>query len=289
MVKATRQHAGIIWLASFPKSGNTWTRAFMHNLLKIMHGETSGLASVNNMAEFSTWDISGKLYEEILGKPAKEATRIEIAAARPKAQAVIAERSQGLILVKTHNALILDRGVPTINFAVTSGAIYVVRNPLDVAISYAHHLARKIDYAIDAMEIFNAETRVNDKVVYEVYGSWSQHVASWTKKPHRAIYVMRYEDMLEKPLDTFGKLAKHLLLSPTPAQLKKAIELSSFDRLKKLEQEEGFVEKPKHAERFFREGRSGQWRDQLTKEQINRIVVAHSEQMRRFGYLPLPN
>ena len=289
MVKATRQHAGIIWLASFPKSGNTWTRAFMHNLLKIMHGETSGLASVNNMAEFSTWDISGKLYEEILGKPAKEATRIEIAAARPKAQAVIAERSQGLILVKTHNALILDRGVPTINFAVTSGAIYVVRNPLDVAISYAHHLARKIDYAIDAMEIFNAETRVNDKVVYEVYGSWSQHVASWTKKPHRAIYVMRYEDMLEKPLDTFGKLAKHLLLSPTPEQLKKAIELSSFDRLKKLEQEEGFVEKPKHAERFFREGRSGQWRDQLTKEQINRIVVAHSEQMRRFGYLPLPN
>ena len=282
----TKQTAGIVWLASFPKSGNTWTRAFLHNLLKIMQGETDGLTSVNKMAEYSTWEMGAKLFDQILGKPATEATQAEIAAARPKAQAELAGQSEGMILVKTHNALVLDRGFPTINFAVTSGAIYVVRNPLDVVISYAHHMSRTIDQTIKAMEIRGAETAVNEKVVYEVYGSWSQHVESWTKKPHRAIYVMRYEDMLANAAATFGKLARHLLLNPTPAQLKKAIELSSFDRLQKLEQEEGFVEKPKTAEKFFREGRSGQWQEKLTDEQVNRIIAVHGEQMARFGYLP---
>ena len=287
MPDVTKQPAGIIWLASFPKSGNTWTRAFLHNLLKIMQGESDGLTSINKMAEYSTWEISAKLYENILGKPIAEATRTEIAAIRPKVQTELAARSEGMILVKTHNALVLDRGFSTINFAVTSGAIYVVRNPLDVAISYSHHLGRTIDETIKAMEFRGVETHVNEKVVYEVYGSWSQHVESWTKKPHRAIYAMRYEDMLDKPAETFGKLCQHLLLNPTPSQLEKAIELSSFDRLQKLERDEGFVEKPKAAEKFFREGRSGQWREKLTDEQINRIISVHGEQMARFGYLPL--
>lgn len=287
LTNTKKKHAGIIWLASFPKSGNTWTRAFLHNLLKIMQGESDGLTSVNKMAEYSTWEIGAKLYEKILGKPVGEATRAEIANARPLAQAELAGQSEGMILVKTHNALVLDRGFSTINFAVTSGAIYVVRNPLDVAISYSHHVSRTIDQAIKAMEIRGVETHVNENVVYEVYGSWSQHVESWTKKPHRAIYVMRYEDMLDNPAVTFGKLAQHLLLNPTPDQLEKAIELSSFDRLQKLEQDEGFVEKPKAAEKFFREGRAGQWQAILTGEQINRIIAVHGDQMAKFGYLPL--
>lgn len=286
MVDVDQKGAGIIWLASFPKSGNTWTRAFLHNLLKVMQGETGGLSSVNKMTEYSTWDINSKLYEKFLGKSVTDATPTEIALARPKAQAELSKQSDGMILVKTHNALVLDNGVPTINFAVTSGAIYVVRNPLDLVISFAHHFSTSIDDAIGSMEKTGKKSAVSERVVYEVYGSWSQHVESWTKKPHKAIYIMRYEDMLDKPLDTFGKLAKHLLLDPTPEQLLKSIELSSFDRLRALEDEEGFVEKPKKAERFFREGKSGQWQSLLSDAQISRIVSTHNEQMRRFGYLP---
>jgi hypothetical protein len=107
------------------------------------------------------------------------------------------------------------------------------------------------------------------------------------RAPHPAIYVMRYEDMLAEPEKTFGGLARHLLLDPTPAQLREAIERSSFDKLKEQEDKEGFREKPKQAERFFREGRAGQWKEVLTKEQVDRIVRDHGEQMRRFGYLPL--
>ncbi|HEX6866707.1 MAG TPA: sulfotransferase domain-containing protein, partial [Caulobacteraceae bacterium] len=236
---------GILWIASYPKSGNTWTRALLNNLLKIIQDEDEGAPqNINRMNEYTIWDISAKPYEKILEKPPKDVDRAEIARIRPQVQEMIAERTDGLAMVKTHHALVMDRGVPTINFAITSGAIYIVRNPLDVAVSFASHLGSTVDRAITEMGIRNLETGVSETSVYEVYGSWSQHVESWTRKPHRAIYVMRYEDMLERPMETFGGLARHLLLPATREQLQLAIDRSSFDELKKQEEEEGYREKP---------------------------------------------
>ena len=120
-------------------------------------------------------------------------------------------------------------------------------------------LNRPIDYAIEQMGTENVETEVTERTVYEVYGSWSQHVSSWTRKPHRAIHVMRYEDMLADPPKAFSGLVRHLLLDPTPEQLACAVDRSSFQRLQEQEDSEGFREKPKAATRFFREGRAGQW------------------------------
>ena len=154
-------------------------------------------------------------------------------------------------------------------------------------ISYAHHLGKGIDFAIDFMNMKNAETPITEKQVYEVYGSWSQHVTSWTRKPHPAIYVMRYEDMLAEPQKTFGALARHLLFTPSESELADAIDRSSFERLREQEEKAGFKERPEKAERFFREGRAEQWKDVLTPAQVQRIVDAHGGQMRRFGYLPL--
>jgi hypothetical protein len=276
---------GLVWIASYPKSGNTWTRSFLHNLLKIVRGEGEDAQDINRMNEFTTWDVTAKAYEKYLRRPPKEVDRTAIAAIRPKVQADIADRTDGLAFVKTHHALVADRGVPTINFEVTSGAIYIVRNPLDVAISFAHHMSTTVDNAIEQMAVTGLETAVTEKSVYEVYGSWTEHVRSWTRKPHRAIYVMRYEDMLERPVETFGALAHHLLIAPGDAELAAAIDLSSFDRLRQQEEEAGFREKPKEADRFFRQGRAGAWREKLTRRQVRRIVAAHGEEMLRFGYV----
>lgn len=276
---------GLVWLASYPKSGNTWTRSFLHNLLKVVRGEGEDAQDINRMNEFTTWDVTAKTYEKCLGRPPQEVDRAAIAAIRPKVQADIADRTDGLAFVKTHHALVNDRGVPTINFEVTSGAIYIVRNPLDVAISFAHHMSATIDDAIEQMAMAGLETAVTEKSVYEVYGSWTEHVRSWTRKPHRAIYVMRYEDMLERPAETFGALARHLLIAPTDADLAAAIDLSSFDRLRQQEEESGFREKPKGADRFFRQGRAGEWREKLTRRQVRRVIAAHGEEMLRFGYV----
>jgi hypothetical protein len=278
--------SGIVWLASFPKSGNTWTRAFLHNLVHVTSGEAAA-QRINELNQFSSTSAAKFLFEEVLGFSPTEKHLEQIAAARGRAQQYIADLVEGLIFVKTHQALAVDRGHPTINFSVTAGAIYIIRNPLDVAISYAHHLSRSIDATIDIMNLKNMETAVNDKQVYELYGSWSQHVLSWTRKPHRAIYVMRYEDMLAEPRKTFGGLARHLLFKPSESELADAIDRSSFDRLREQEEKEGFRERPEKAERFFREGRTDQWKEVLTQKQVQRIVDAHHEQMQRFGYLPL--
>lgn len=276
---------GIVWVASYPKSGNTWIRAFLHNLFDILNGADTAEHDINAINEFTAWDLSASRYERHLGKPPLEATRAEIAAVRPVVQAEMADNTQGLALVKTHHALVTDRGYPAINLKVTSGAIYAVRNPLDVAISFSHHMGVSLDDAIERMATANTETAVTDTAVYEIYGSWSQHVESWTARPQRAIHVVRYEDMLEKPIITFGGLARHLLLSPNAVQLIEAIDRSSFRALQRQEAKNGFREKPDTAETFFRVGKAGQWKDVLSRRQIRRIVEAHGAQMRRFGYL----
>jgi len=282
--KATQLH-GILWLASYPKSGNTWTRNFLHNLLNILEGIDEDVQDINKMNELTFWEISAEPYEKLLGKPVTLATREEIAEIRPKVQELIAGRVDGLAMIKTHHCLVTDRGHPVINTKVTAGAVYIVRNPLDVAISLANHISGTIDDAIDMMGARGTETLVSERSVYEVYGSWSQHVESWTRKPHQAIYVMRYEQMLADPEKTFGALARHLLLKPKPEQLQLAIERSSFDKLRKQEEESGFKEKPEKAERFFRSGKSGEWQDKLTRRQVREIVSTHHAQMERFGYL----
>lgn len=281
----SQPHArGILWLASYPKSGNTWTRAFLHNLFGLIEGKGEEY-DINKINEFTTWDIRLEAYRRHMDVEPTTETRELIASVRPKVQADIAAATQGLAIVKTHHSLVDDRGYPTINFQVTSGAVYVVRNPLDVAISFAHHMAAPIDQAIEHMAIKGYETPVTDRTVYEVYGSWSEHVGSWTRRPHRAIHIMRYEDMLTDPKVTFGKLTRFLLMSPTADQLQRAIELSSFKRLQEQESQHGFREKPEKAEKFFREGRAGQWRDVLSRRQIRKIVQAHHKQMSRFDYL----
>jgi (2Fe-2S) ferredoxin len=96
---------------------------------------------------------------------------------------------------------------------------------------------------------------------------------------------MRYEEMLADPFATFGRLARHMLLRPTDAQLHDAIERSSFENLRKQEDERSFKEKPEKAERFFREGKAGQWHQTLDRRQVRRVVQRHHVEMRRFGYL----
>jgi hypothetical protein len=283
---AAELRSGFVWLASYPKSGNTWTRAFLHNLIKTIFDEDD-IQDINGLNRF-TVSVGGRdLYAEMLGFKPTDRHREQTAAVRHRIQRYVAEQFEGLIFAKTHQALMVDRGSTTIDFEVTAGAIYIVRNPLDVAISLAHHLGQSVDGAIAIMGTRNIELDVTETQVHEVIGSWSQHVLSWTRKPHRAIYIMRYEDMLAAPKATFDALARHLLMSPTAAQLADAIDRSSFDKLRAQEDVDGFRERPRHAGRFFREGRAGQWKDILTAQQIDRIVRDHGEQMTRFGYLPV--
>lgn len=272
---------GLVWLASYPKSGNTWTRHFLHNLLE------SGNAphDINRLQGKTTWDSAGKWYVPYLEKPLDACTHAEVSAARAQANAAMAKAAgNGLLFVKTHNALVSDEGYPMIAREWTAGAVYIIRNPLDVALSYSHHLNASIDRTIAWMGTPGQRTTNSERMAYECLGSWSENVASWTRKPHPALHVMRYEDMLVNPLKTFSALAAFLRIPASPAQIEQAIEASSFEKLKAMEAQQGFKEKPDNAKQFFRAGQSGQWRENLSDMQVQRILTDHGEQMQRFGY-----
>jgi hypothetical protein len=206
---------------------------------------------------------------------------------RPQVHQDIADsRDRGTIFTKTHNMFGHYDGVPVHNISVMAGAVYVVRNPLDVALSVADHFGLTIDEAIDFMANEETGTPTNEENMAGYMGSWSTHVTSWTMQPHPAIVVIRYEDMQDKPIKAFGSVAKLLGFGKDKNRLRKAIQFSSFRELRKQEQAEGFVEKSPNSSHFFRKGSKNQWADSLSEEQVARIVSRHREQMQRFGYIP---
>ena len=169
---------------------------------------------------------------------------------------------------------------------VSAGAIYVVRNPLDVAISFADFRGVSTDTAIANIGTSGASVATTDEQVFTLPGSWSENVSTWTLVKDPSLLVVRYEDMVDRPAETFGTIARHVLMKHTAEQLGAAIAQSSFATLRVLEEESGFSERPANVKRFFREGGHGQWRGLLTQPQIARVVADHREQMMRFGYLP---
>jgi hypothetical protein len=275
----------IIWVASFPKSGNTWIRVLLHNLLREMKTPTCDALDINRLNESTAWEIPVAPYARLLGRPLDQASPREIAEIRPRVQARLAASRSQPFLVKTHLCVGKDWETPTINLDATLAAIYIVRNPLDVAISYAHHSGISIDAMIANMANPGLRTPGDSANVYEVLGSWSEHVGSWIGLNKRPVHILRYEDLLANPLRPLAMLARFLGLEPNDEQLKTAIAKSSFAEMSRQEAEHGFKERPPSSKVFFREGRAGQWRDVLTQSQIAEVVRAHEPMMQRFGYL----
>ena len=271
----------IIWLASYPKSGSTWLRAFLHNFLL----NTDAPHSINEMSRLCTFDSSGFRYEKIAGKPVSQLSREEAAQLRPAVHKMMTEVSPDNVFAKTHNAMANDCDVPMITMDHTAGGIYIVRNPLDVVISLADTQKLSIDGAIEIMEV-NTETENSDAAACEFRSNWSGHVEGWTGKPSPGLHIMRYEDMQEKPVEAFGQVAAFLGVKPPQVRVERAVRYSAFDELKSQETKHGFVERLGHEKEFFRQGKTDQWRGILSHAQVKRMVDVHRQQMSRFGYLP---
>lgn len=274
---------GIVWLASYPKSGNTWVRAFLHNLLR----GASAPVDIDSLGEFTLGDTERKWFERLTDKPYDELTKEEQAVLRPRVHDMLIRTSPDSVFVKTHHFLGEDCGVPLISMEHTAGAIYIVRNPLDIAISASHFYGKTMDEAIAFLANDNAHSGGSADQVYHVITSWSNHVRSWNQNPTPRLLVVRYEDMLGKPQKTFAGITRFLGLKPPRDRLQRAIRFSSFNVLRGQEDRHGFRENMfGSGDSFFRKGTLGQWKKALTPEQVARIVSDHRRQMERFGYVP---
>ncbi len=282
----TIRESGIVWIASYPKSGTTWVRIFLYNLVNIMRGREAEL-NANSLAEFAPWDvaIAAQEYRRIHSSAAPTCSLQEILPLRIQSQAKLAKARGGIVFVKTQWALGQFLGYSSLNHAVTRGAIYIVRNPLDVVISMSHFFNWSIEQTIEHLGRRNASLRLR-QFEWDLLGSWSDNIDSWTRESSAEIFVVRYEDLLSDPEIWFSAMCHHIFADhpPTSLQVRNAIELSSFENLKTREIKHGWLDRPGQ---FFREGRAGQWKNNLTNKQIDRLVATHHEQMTRFGYLPL--
>jgi hypothetical protein len=275
----------ILWLASYPKSGNTWLRAFLANLV----ANRAEPLRPSELRNYTDEEVKAERFSELAGRPNTELTTDEIAALRPQVHALIAQRAQGTRLVKTHNLCGSFNGHALFNWQVTAGAIYVLRNPLDVVVSMTHHFGLSVEEAIDRLGDERVASTNDELFVSHIIGSWSQHVAGWADVAARApdkMLVLRYEDLLDKPAKNFARAAKLIGLGRDKARIERAVKHASFGTLSALEKREGFVEAVDEKTAFFYKGRANQWRDVLTREQIARVVHDHREQMARFKYLP---
>jgi hypothetical protein len=275
----------ITWLASYPKSGNTWFRIFLTNLLN----EEDGPADINDLEKTPIASARG-IFDDVMGLEASDLDADEIDHLRPDLYLNLAENADSPLYMKIHDAwTTLPDNRPLIPRDATDRALYFVRNPLDVAVSFAHHNGWDYDRSIekmadDSFTFCGNPKRLHNQLRQKVL-SWSGHVESWTDGPSFPVHVMRYEDMKTSPLETFTKAVSFMGLPHSSDQIEKALAHSAFDVVRKQEEQDGFKEKSPASARFFRKGQTGSWRAELNETQAERIVSDHFAVMRRFGYL----
>jgi hypothetical protein len=288
-----------IWLASYPKSGNTWFRMLVANLSakdgKPMDindlPERGGIASARGPFDYLTLIDSGLLAHE------------EIDCLRPRVYEELARGSQDdeydepqsappVRFVKVHDAYTLTpKGEPLLAGARgADGAIVIVRDPRDVAPSLAHHNHSTVDSTIaflnDPKAAFCGKPDRQHNQLRQLLPGWSGHVASWLDQRDIPVHLLRYEDMKADTSASFTEALAFAGMSATAAQIAQAVALSDFAMLREQEQSKGFREAPRPAAsgNFFRRGETGAWRDELTAEQVACIEAAHAPMMRRLGY-----
>ncbi len=192
----------IIWIASYPKSGNTWMRAFLANYVL----DRREPLPINELGAFSLSDTRPRFYQQAAGKPIAEISETESVRLRDRAQELIAKARPHDHFVKTHSQNSVHRGVMLINRTVTKGAICIIRNPLDLVSSYAGHFNLSVDQAIEAMADPSNSTIDAEHRIFTLLGHWSDHVTSWRDAKDFPLIMVRYEDLLARPRDGFRQI-----------------------------------------------------------------------------------
>lgn len=275
---------GLSLLCSYPKSGNTWLRAVLASVL----GESP--IKLQEGLPFKVFDQRSH-FDDLMGIDSSDLTTAEIDAVRAAYCRAMAAAPDLPRIWKVHNCFQppsteLEPPFPPDSL---ESVIYIVRDPRDVAVSFAHHVSKSIDEAISRMENdkqrMASNTSALNPQLSQYLSSWSLHVESWLDAPDIKLHLMRYEDMVGNPHVAFSEALRFLGIGFGSEKLEQALAACRFDVLQASEQKEGFRERPRRVRSFFRRGVAGGWRDSLTAEQEQRIVARHGMVMRRLGYL----
>lgn len=278
---APQRLKNLVWLASYPKSGNTWARIFLANYLL----GTDQPVPINQVHRIGIGDSVAPAYRKLAGGRFDPADTMGHLRQRESVLRAVAANGADVNFVKTHNAVGRAFGIELIMPRFTRAAVYILRNPLDVAVSYARHYAMTPAEAAQAISRSDNSVAADPTSVAQYLGTWSDHVRGWTGTRDFPVHVMRYEDMKADPHRAFAALLGFLGIPADPAKLDRAIRFSSFDEMKRQEQAGGFVERSPNSDRFFHSGETGQWKGALSPEDIALLRERHGAVMAKHGYL----
>ena len=279
----------IIWLASYPKSGNTWVRLFLKSYLS----DDKKKFSINekrddefkierfpNIKVFKDMQINYDNFFEISKNWITIQDRINL--------------NNRLNILKTHNAMCTVNKNKFTNKENTLGAIYIVRDPRDVAVSFSYHMGKTLTEIVNNMidkeyliseSDFTTEKKVSGSTLLS---SWSNHYNSWKNYKSIKSIIIKYEDLVRNTADKFYEIVLYLNeLYGTKVDEKKilkSIELTNFKNLQNLEKEHGF-EEITISKTFFREGKIGSWKQKLDEKLSKKIENEFKNEMIELGYL----
>ena len=277
----------IVWIASWPKSGNTWTRLLLANVM------AQEAVSINQLERALPGNMASDRhrFDSLTGVESALCTDDEVDALRPEVYRACARRAAAdgvpLLFCKAHDAMHeTPAGEPLFPADATVGALYLLRNPLDVVVSRAFQSGHcDFSATVASMNDRNHTVRATARHLRERRFDWSGHVESWMAAPFPVLPV-RYEDLLADTPGELARMVRFLGLGGVArtARLRRAVRMADFRRLREQEEREGFREKTPGAGRFFRSGRAGDWQRCLTATQVRAVVDAHRRMMSAMGY-----
>ncbi len=274
---------GIYWIASYPRSGNTWLRSMLDS-----YDRGGQPVDINNMPLPSlTYDRA--FADEAMGLAMADLTPSEVLALRPAVMRAVRDHCDSPVMLKTHDMrLMLADGNWLLPADVSLGGVYLVRDPRDVVLSLARFLDCAVDDAITIMGTSGHMRSISGSRqvlrLVSLWGSWSEHAGSWLSPEPFAIHVVRYEDLRRDPAPTLQGILRALGRTVDEGKIAAAVAETSLSILRRQEEAHGFVERW-GPNRFFGSGQVGGWRRALSPEQAARICHDHEPVMRRLGYL----
>ena len=278
----------ILWLASYPKSGNTLLRSFLSTYFFSKDGNFN-FDLLRNIKQYP----NNKLFLEL---GVDISNRHEIAKNHLNAQKLINQNKKSFQFWKTHSSFVKMDGYSFTDLNNTLGVIYIVRDPRDVVISYSHHNNQTIEQTLKMINqnyILGAE--IKDSI--PVYlGSWSYNYNSWKVFKNINKYLLiKYEELVLNDEKYFEKILLFIKniskmdFDISEKKIKKVLEEIKFEKLKKLEKEKGFHESKKDDKgntiNFFRSGKTKQWKNNLDLKTKNMIEEVCQKEMEELGYI----
>ena len=280
----------IIWIASYPKSGNTWVRSLLASYLYSNNG-VFNFDLLKKIKQFPS-----KQYFEFFLKDFTDIKKISdywIAA-----QERIRLFNKETIFLKTHSALCTLENNPFTNKRNTKAVIYIVRDPRNVITSLSHHYSLNIDQAFDFINDKNRMLLKNEYGqgnfgIATVLGNWSEHYKSWKNINFAPILIVRYEDLINDVKKTFMSILNFLSnlmkIGIDEKKIINTIDSCRFDVLSNKEKNEGFIESVDHKVsgkklKFFNLGKKNDWKNLLDPKIEEQIRFKFNKEMKELGY-----